>query len=524
MWPEDARRPTHGHAPRSSCHGVAGTTAAGQRAPPPYNVREPSTGTPSSGELVAHPLRKVSAMARVRTTHRCTECGAASPKWAGRCATCGGWNTLVEEVEVAGPSGRSVDGLVPADRPVPILEVDVTDSEARATGVAELDRVLGGGLVPGSVTLLGGEPGIGKSTLLLQALAERAAAGEAVLYVSAEESKQQVRARAERLGALPASLWLMAESVLPAIVAAFDEVRPSAVVVDSIQTVVDPELGSPPGSVTQVRECAHRLVQEAKRRGIAVLLVGHVTKEGGLAGPRVLEHVVDTVLAFEGDRHHALRLLRAVKHRFGSTNELGLFEMTEAGLIGVPDPSGLFLADRRLGVPGSAVVPVIEGQRPLLVEVQALVATSTLALPRRSAQGLDHGRLALLTAVLEQRAGLAVGGMDVYVSAVGGVRLAEPGSDLGVCLAMVSSLVGVPVPADLVACGEVGLSGELRQAAQTPRRLGEAARLGFARAIVPASATNGVEGVIVQRAGTLVEALALAGLTGTGTGATTATE
>ena len=332
-------------------------------------------------------------MPRVRTTHRCTECGAASPKWAGRCGTCGGWNTLVEEVEVTGPSGRSADGLVPADRPVPILEVDVSGSEAQATGVAELDRVLGGGLVPGSVTLLGGEPGIGKSTLLLQALARRAAAAEPVLYVSAEESKQQVRSRAERLGALPASLWLMAESVLPAIVAALDEVGPTVVVIDSIQTVVDPELGSAPGSVAQVRECAYRLVQEAKRRAIAVLLVGHVTKDGGLAGPRVLEHVVDTVLAFEGDRHHALRLLRAVKHRFGATNELGLFEMTEAGLVGVPDPSGLFLADRRLGVPGSAVVPVLEGQRPLLVEVQALVATSTLALPRRSAQGLDHGRL-----------------------------------------------------------------------------------------------------------------------------------
>ncbi len=451
-------------------------------------------------------------MARLRTTHRCTDCGTAAPKWAGRCAACGGWNTLVEEVDVPRPAGGPLGGVGPADRPTPILEVDTTEGAPRATGVAELDRVLGGGLVPGSVTLLGGEPGIGKSTLLLQALAHRAGAGEAVLYVSAEESKQQVRARAERLDVLESRLWLQAETVLPAVVAAIDEVRATTVVIDSIQTVLDPDLGSAPGSVVQVRECAHRLVRIAKERGIAVLLVGHVTKEGGLAGPRVLEHVVDTVLSFEGERHHALRLLRATKHRFGATNELGLFEMTEGGLVGVPDPSGLFLADRRRGVTGSSVVPIVEGQRPLLVEVQALVATSLLANPRRSAQGLDHGRLALLTAILEKRAGFSFAGTDVYVSAMGGVRLAEPGSDLGVCLALVSSLTGRAVPADLVSCGEVGLSGELRQVAQTPRRLAEAARLGFSRAIVPLSAPNGVEGVKVERAASLLEALACAGL------------
>jgi DNA repair protein RadA/Sms len=450
-------------------------------------------------------------MARLRTSHRCTECGAASAKWAGRCATCGGWNTLVEEVEVPRPGGP-LDGFGRVDRPTPILEVDTSEGAPRATGVAELDRVLGGGLVAGSVTLLGGEPGIGKSTLALQVLGRRAEGGEAVLYVSAEESKQQVRSRAERLGTLAPRLWLLAETALPAIVAALDEVRPTLVVVDSIQTVVDPELGTAPGSVVQVRECAHRLVREAKERGIAVVLVGHVTKEGSLAGPRVLEHVVDTVLSFEGERHHALRLLRAVKHRFGATHELGLFEMTDEGLVGVPDPSGLFLADRRRGVAGSAVVPIVEGQRPLLVEVQALVAPSALAVPRRSAQGLDHGRLALLTAVLDKRAGLGLAGLDVYVSAMGGVRLAEPGSDLGVCLALASSLVGVPVPADVVACGEVGLAGELRQVAQTPRRLTEAARLGFARALVPASAPNGVGGVEVLRVASLSEALAAVGL------------
>jgi DNA repair protein RadA/Sms len=400
----------------------------------------------------------------------------------------------------------------PLDRPVPILEVDTAEGSPRPTGVIELDRVLGGGLVPGSVTLLGGEPGIGKSTLLLQAAALRAAEGEAALYVSAEESKQQVRARAERLGALQPRLWLMAEAQVAAIVAAFDEVRPALVVVDSIQTVFDPELGPPPGSVTQVRACAHVLVQQAKQRGVAVVLVGHVTKDGGLAGPRVLEHVVDTVLSFEGERHHALRLLRAAKHRFGATHELGLFAMTEQGLEGVPDPSGLFLADRRPGVPGSVVVPVVEGHRPLLVEVQALVTPSSLAMPRRSAQGLDQGRLALLTAVLQQWSGLSLANQDVFISAVGGVRLSEPGSDLGVCLAMVSSLLGQPVGDDLVACGEIGLSGELRQVPQTPRRLGEAARLRFRRAIVPRSAPNGVEGIEVVRAEGLASAMAAAGL------------
>jgi DNA repair protein RadA/Sms len=453
-------------------------------------------------------------MARLRTTHRCSDCSAAAPKWSGRCATCGAWNTLIEEVEAPRPAGGPLDGIGPADRPTPILEVDTSEGAPRPTGVAELDRVLGGGLVPGSVTLLGGEPGIGKSTLLLQVAAARARAGESVLYISGEESKQQVRARAERLSALEPRMWLLAETMLPAVVAALDEVRATTVVVDSIQTVMDPDLGSPPGSIVQVRECAHRLVREAKERGMAVILLGHVTKDGGLAGPRVLEHVVDTVLSFEGERHHALRLLRAAKHRFGSTSELGLFEMTERGLAGVPDPSGLFLADRRAGIAGSVVVPIVEGQRPLLVEVQALVSPSALALPRRSAQGLDNSRLALLTAVLDKRAGLGMSTLDVYVSAIGGVRLAEPGSDLGVCLALASSLTGEVVPADLVACGEVGLAGELRQVAQTPRRLAEAARLGFKRVIVPASAPNGVDGVEVLRARSLLEALALAGLLG----------
>ena len=379
-----------------------------------------------------------------------------------------------------------------------------------STGVSELDRVLGGGLVPGSVTLLGGEPGIGKSTLLTQVAANVASSGGRALYVSAEESAQQVHQRAERLDALVPDLWLAAETSLPQLLAHLDQVRPAVVVIDSIQTVHDPELASAPGSVGQVRECAHRLVQEAKRRDLAVLLVGHVTKDGGLAGPRVLEHVVDTVLSFEGDRHHALRLLRAAKHRFGSTAELGLFEMSDGGLLPVPDPSGLFLADRRPGVAGSAVVPMMDGHRPLLVEVQALVTTATGPQPRRSAQGIDAGRLALLLAVLDRRAGLTVGPRDVFALAVGGIKVVEPGADLALALAIASSLTDEPLPHDLVACAEVGLGGELRQVAHTPRRLAEAARLGFGRVLLPFSAPEPPSGLVALRAGTLSEALALA--------------
>ena len=364
-------------------------------------------------------------MAKVRTQYRCSTCGATAPKWVGQCPGCAEWSTLVEEIE--GPPAPLAAALSPSRPPQPIAEVDPTEFTPRSTGIDELDRVLDGGLVPGSVTLLGGEPGIGKSTLLLQVAAEVAADGRRVLYVSGEESPQQIRLRAERLGALHPELYLAAETVLPQVIGAIDEVEPDLVIVDSIQTMLHPELSSAPGSVAQVRDCSHRLVQEAKTRGCAVVLVGHVTKEGGLAGPRVLEHAVDTVLAFEGDRHHALRLLRVVKHRFGSTQELGLFEMGEKGLSSVPDPSGLFLADRRSGIPGSIVVPVIEGHRPLLVELQVLTAVSSLPSPRRSATGLETNRLALLLAVLEQRVGIPCAAVDVYALVVGGVRANEAG-------------------------------------------------------------------------------------------------
>jgi DNA repair protein RadA/Sms len=450
-------------------------------------------------------------MAKIRLVYRCTDCGAAAPKWAGQCASCRAWNTLVEEVE-APDAPASMVPRGPAAVARPIVEVDGSEGGPRPTGIAELDRVLGAGLVPGSVVLLGGEPGIGKSTLLLQLLA---AWPGRTLYISAEESASQVRLRADRLGALGPDLWLLTETMLPHIVAAIEQVQPHLVVVDSIQTIADPELGSAPGSVVQVRGCAARLVHEAKSRDVPVVLVGHVTKEGSLAGPRVLEHVVDVVLGFEGDRHHSLRLLRAVKNRFGPTDELGLFEMGEQGLVGVPDASSLFLADRRTGVPGSAVLPTLEGQRPMLVEVQALTnVTTSGAPPRRSAQGLDPGRLALLLAVLDRRARINTGNTEVYASVVGGARLSEPGADLALCLALVSALMGRPLAPDLVVFGEVGLAGEVRQVGHAKRRLNEAARLGFRRAIVPAHSPDGVDGVALHRVTTLTEALSVAGLSG----------
>ena len=452
-------------------------------------------------------------MARLKLVYNCSDCGASFPKWAGRCTSCGAWNTLVEDVEDPAndisslAAGVALLAASPAQR---IGDVDVSHGSPRSTGIPELDRVLGGGLVPGSVTLLGGEPGVGKSTLLLQALA---AWPGRTLYVSAEESAQQVRLRAERLGAVRPELWLLAETVLPHVLAALDELQPELVIIDSIQTLVDPELGSAPGSVVQVRGCAHKLVMEAKRRNVPVILVGHVTKEGGLAGPRVLEHVVDTVLQFEGERHHALRLLRASKHRFGPTTELGLFEMIEAGLQGVPDPSALFLADRQTGIAGSVVVPTLEGQRPLMVELQVLVnEVKGEAPPRRSAQGLDPGRLAMLLAVLDQRTKSPVGKRDVYASVVGGVRITEPGADLGLCLAILSALANTPLPPHVVAFGEVGLGGEIRQVPHASRRLAEAARLGFTRAIVPAKSPDVEVSIGIERVSNLRDAMQALGL------------
>ena len=421
-------------------------------------------------------------MSRPRIAHVCSSCGTHHPKWAGQCTGCGEWNTLVEEVVSTGGEATLV-ASTPAGRPVPIAEGDAIAGEPRPTGITEFDRVLSGGLVPGSVTLVGGEPGIGKSTLLLQVAHSWPGS---VLYVCAEESAQQVRHRAERLGSSTDGLWLLPETDLASVVAGIDEVSPSLLVIDSVQTVADPALPSAAGSVAQVRAVTQRLVSEAKRRDLPVVLVGHVTKEGDLAGPRVLEHLVDTVITFEGDRHHALRLVRAVKHRFGSTNDLSVFEMAGDGLRGVDDPSHLFLADRRPGVPGSVVTPTLEGRRPIVVEIQALTTPAPPGVPaRRTSQGVDPARLALLLAVLTRHAGVRMHEHDVYVSTVGGVRLTEPGVDLSIALAVVSAVVDRPLPPGLAVFGEVGLGGEIRQASHPDRRVAEAERLGCDRILVP---------------------------------------
>jgi DNA repair protein RadA/Sms len=378
--------------------------------------------------------------------------------------------------------------LLPGGReaPVPLAEVSTRAATARSTGIGELDRVLDGGLVPGSVTLLTGEPGTGKSTLLLQALGRMAAAGARCLLVTAEESSAQVRLRADRLGALAPTLLVVSETSLPHVVAHVEAVRPDVLALDSIQTVLDPDLPGAPGSVTQVRDCAYRLVQQAKERELATVLVGHVTKEGTLAGPRVLEHVVDTVLSFDGDRGHSLRTLHALKHRNGSTHELGLFEMTEHGLAEVPDASARFLVDRREGARGSAIAAALEGTRPMLVEVQALVVATTVP-PRRYAAGIDPARLAMLLAIVAQHGRILTDKCEVYASIAGGLRVSEPGADLALALAVGSAQSGRPVVARTVAIGELGLGGEVRSVPQLERRLDEAARLGFTRALVPAS-------------------------------------
>ncbi len=440
-------------------------------------------------------------MPKTHSVHRCTECGAAAVRWLGRCPECGEWGTLVEEASPSSPGA-----VAPVSRAAPIADVGTVGPAARPTGIGELDRVLSGGLVPGSVTLLGGEPGMGKSTLLLQALGRLAADGARCLLVAAEESAEQVRLRAERLGALAPSLLLVADTSLPDVLAHVDAIGPDVLAVDSIQALADPDLPGVAGSVTQVRDCAHGLVRLAKERSVTTLLVGHVTKEGALAGPRVLEHVVDTVLSFEGERSLQLRMLHALKHRFGSTHELGLFEMTDTGLVDVPDASALFLADRRAGTPGSVVAPVLEGTRPLLVEVQALVAPTEAPLPRRSAQGLDAGRLSMLLAVLDRRAGVKVSRADVYASVAGGVRVNEAAADLAVALAVAGTARDLAVDAGTVALGEVGLGGEIRQVPRAARRLAEAARLGFTRALAPAS-TSAVEGIDVVRVDDLAGAL-----------------
>ena len=422
-------------------------------------------------------------MAKAKSIYSCTECGATSPKWQGQCPGCNAWNTLVETVaEKATPNSR-FESLAPAAKLQNLSEIEARESERIPTGIGEFDRALGGGLVAGGVVLIGGDPGIGKSTLLLQALSHLAV-GHKVLYVSGEESGEQVALRARRLGLDTRGLQLMAEINLERILSTLQAEMPTVAVIDSIQTLWSDQLSSAPGSVAQVRECAAQLTRLAKQVGITVILVGHVTKEGALAGPRVLEHIVDTVLYFEGDTHSSFRLVRAFKNRFGAVNELGVFAMTETGLKGVSNPSALFLSQHGQDVPGSCVMVTQEGTRPLLVEIQALVDTAH-GNPRRLTVGLEAQRLAMLLAVLHRHAGIVCFDQDVFVNAVGGVKITEPAADLAVLLSISSSLKNKPLPSKLIVFGEVGLAGEIRPAPRGQERLQEAAKLGFTRALIP---------------------------------------
>lgn len=453
-------------------------------------------------------------MAKDRTRFVCQACGALAPKWQGRCDACGEWNTLVEELsEARGPGvaakaagGKRLDFVALEGKTAPPARI--------LTGIAELDRVLGGGFVPGSAVLVGGDPGIGKSTMLLQAAA-RIAAGRRTLYVSGEEAVEQVRLRASRLGLQKSPLGLAAATSLRDIAAGLEsEPEAALVIIDSIQTVWLDALDSAPGTVSQVRACAAELIRLAKTRGFALVLVGHVTKEGTLAGPRVLEHMVDATLHFEGDRGHQFRILRAVKNRFGATDEIGVFEMTEQGLVEVPNPSALFLAERRGNVSGSAVFAGIEGTRPVLVEVQCLLSPSAGGSPRRQVVGWDSGRLSMLLAVLEARCGMTLGMNDVYLNIAGGLRVTEPAADLAVAAALVSAATDRPTDPGMVFFGEVGLSGEIRQVAQAEARLREASKLGFEAATLPRRVARGsaplaaVPGLKLKEAGHLAELVA----------------
>lgn len=418
-----------------------------------------------------------------KSVFKCTGCGYQSLKWLGRCPDCGEWDCMVEEaVSRAGTTGRK--GAV---QPVPLHLAPDGDEERAATGISELDRVLGGGIVPGSVTLIGGEPGIGKSTLILHMLSAIAEQEKEVLYVSGEESARQIKLRAKRLQAVHPNEFLATESDVEKIIAGAVEMRPSLLAVDSIQTLFSSEITSAPGSVTQVRESSYALIEMAKREDIPVVMVGHVTKDGAIAGPKVLEHMVDTVLYFEGDRSHAFRILRTVKNRFGSTNEIGVFEMKEEGLVQVSNPSEIFLAERPLDEPGSVVMPSVEGSRPILVEVQALVSPTNLGTARRTAIGADPHRLSLLCAVLEKKGGMDLYGHDIFLNIAGGIRIDEPALDLGVLCALASSLMEKSIPSTTVVCGEVGLAGEVRAVGQLDIRVREAERLGFKRFILPRS-------------------------------------
>jgi DNA repair protein RadA/Sms len=424
-------------------------------------------------------------MPKAKTFYQCQSCGYTSPKWLGKCPDCGAWNSLVEEKKETVSRYSSLSTHLGKSEPQPLSSVTGEYGQRTSTGIKELDRVLGGGVVAGSVILIGGDPGIGKSTLLLQAISGLSKKYGTVLYVSGEESPEQIKIRSERLSINSEQIILLPETSLEVIVNTTSKLGPKAMVVDSIQTVYTEELVSAPGSVSQVRDCAAKLMLFAKKSDIPVFLVGHVTKEGAIAGPRVLEHIVDTVLYFEGDRGHSYRVLRTAKNRFGSTNEIGIFEMSDSGLIEVENPSELFLLERPLNVSGSTVVASIEGTRPLMVEIQSLVSQTNFGMPRRTTIGVDFNRVNLLVAVLEKRAGLHLGGMDIFVNVVGGLRILEPAVDLGIIITITSSLRDIPVDPEIFVFGEVGLSGEIRAVTQAEARIKEASKIGFKRAIMP---------------------------------------
>ncbi|QZT34391.1 DNA repair protein RadA [Caldalkalibacillus thermarum TA2.A1] len=434
-------------------------------------------------------------MSKKKLTFVCQECGYESPKWMGRCPGCQTWNSMVEERihSVPWAAGKGMASISKNESPVPITQIKAEEAPRLPTGVGEFDRVLGGGVVPGSLVLFGGDPGIGKSTLLLQISGILSEQGHRVLYVSGEESLKQIKMRADRLGIESAELFILTETHIDEIERQIDQAEPKVVILDSIQTVYHPEVSSTPGSVAQVRECTAVLMRVAKSKGIAIFVVGHVTKEGAIAGPKILEHMVDAVIYFEGERHHTYRILRAVKNRFGSTNEIGIFDMQESGLVEVVNPSELFLEERAHGAAGSIVVASMEGTRPVLVELQALVTPTSFGTPRRTATGVDHHRVSLIMAVLEKRVGLLLQNQDAYINVAGGVKLNEPALDLGMAISIASSFREKPTSPYDVVIGEVGLTGEVRGVSRIEQRLTEARKLGFKRAIIPYKNTLGWE-------------------------------
>ncbi|MBE0313609.1 MULTISPECIES: DNA repair protein RadA [Bacillaceae] len=455
-------------------------------------------------------------MAKRKTKFLCQECGYESAKWMGKCPGCGNWNTMVEEVEKAPAQRKGAfahsQGVTIAAKPIPVTSIETVNEPRIKTDLEELNRVLGGGVVPGSLVLIGGDPGIGKSTLLLQVSAQLALKKQSVLYVSGEESQKQTKLRADRLGVMSDDLLVYSETNLEEISRTIENSKVDFVVIDSIQTIFHPEVTSAPGSVSQVRECTAELMRIGKTKGIAIFIVGHVTKEGSIAGPRLLEHMVDTVLYFEGERHHTYRILRAVKNRFGSTNEMGIFEMKEFGLEEVENPSEIFLEERSQGAAGSTVVASMEGTRPVLVEIQALISPTSFGNPRRMATGIDHNRVPLLMAVLEKRVGMLLQNQDAYLKVAGGVKLDEPAIDLAIAVSIASSFRDKTTRATDCIIGEVGLTGEVRRVSRIEQRVQEAAKLGFERVILPAnnlsglSAPKGIELIGVSSVGEALKA------------------